>query len=94
MYGQVQADNFLTASDTVKKIVWRISGSGQPTVTLTSPSGEESSLEWGPEFHPASNYVRPGDEYGSGLVLDEPGCWNIDFSRDSGTASVWLDVSA
>lgn len=93
LYGQIQVHDFFIASDAVKKVVWRVSGTGEPIVTLTSPSGEESTLAWGPEFHASSNYVRPGDEYGSGLILDEPGCWNIDFSRDAGSANVQLEVS-
>lgn len=92
LYGQVQSEGFFLASDAEKKIVWRISGSGQPAVAVTRPSGNESSLVWGPEFHSASNYARPGDEYGSALVLDEPGCWNIQFTRESRTASVRLQV--
>jgi hypothetical protein len=92
LYGQVQSEGFLLASVAAKKIVWRVSGSGQPTVTVTRPGGDESSLAWGPEFHSASNYVRPGDEYGSAVVLDQPGCWNIKFTRDTRTANVWLEV--
>ena len=94
LYGQVQSQEFFLPSDAQKKIVWRISGSGEPAVTVTRPSGDESSLAWGPEFHSASNYARPGDEYGSALVLDEPGCWNIRFTRDSQMADVWLQVSS
>ncbi|WP_143019182.1 hypothetical protein [Arthrobacter sp. ov407] len=92
LYGQVQSEGFLLASEAEKKIVWRISGSGRPAVEVTRPGGEESRLAWGLEFHSSSNYARPGDEYGSALVLDEPGCWNIHFSRESGTADVWLQV--
>ncbi|WP_346960484.1 hypothetical protein [uncultured Arthrobacter sp.] len=92
LYGQDQSEGFLLASDTEKKIVWRISGSGQPAVTVTRPGGDESGLAWGPEFHSSSNYARPGDEYGTALVVDQPGCWNIKFTRDSRTANVWLQV--
>ncbi|WP_133247458.1 hypothetical protein [Arthrobacter sp. H-02-3] len=92
LYGQVQSEGFLLASETEIKIVWRISGSGQPAVTVTSPGGGESSLAWGPEFHSSSNYARPGDEYSTALLLDQPGCWNIKFTRDARTANVWLQV--
>ena len=94
LYGQVQAQEFFVASGGEKKIVWRISGSGEPAVTVTGPSGQKSSLAWGPEFHSSSNYARPGDEYGSALLLDEPGCWNVQFTRASGTANVWLQVGS
>lgn len=94
LYGQVQSERFLLASEVEKKIVWRISGSGEPAVTVTRPGGGESSLAWGPEYHSSSNYDRPGDEYGTALVLDEPGCWHIGFTRESGTADVWLQVGA
>lgn len=92
LYGQVQSEGFLLASEAEKKIVWRISGSGRLAVTVTRPGGDESGLAWGPELHSASNYARPGDEYGTALVLDQSGCWNIKFTRDSRTANVWLQV--
>lgn len=92
LFGLIQASEFLIASDAVKKVVWRVSGSGEPTVKLVGPDGEVSGPSWGPEYHPSSNYDRPGNEYGSGLILDKPGCWHIEVTRNSETASVWLLV--
>ena len=94
LFGQIQASDFLVASDAVKKVVWRVTGSGEPTVTLAGPGGVQSELAWGPEYHQGSNYDLPGDEYGSVLVLDRPGCWHIQFRRGSQTAGVWLMVGA
>lgn len=94
LHGLIQAEPYpFVASEEVKTIVWRASGTGEIAVTVRRPDGESSSLDWGPEYHPASNYDRPGDEYGSGLVTDKPGCWNVRFSRsESGTAEVWFEV--
>lgn len=94
LFGQIQADDLLVASEKVKKVVWRIGGSGELLVKLLGPTGGESSLTWGPEHYSSSNYERPGDEYGTGLILDQPGCWQIEFKRGAETASVWLLVSA
>lgn len=93
LYGQVQSREFLLVSAAEKKIVWRISGTGQPAIAVTRPDGTQSRLSWGPEFHFSSNYPRPGDEYGTALVLDAPGCWNIKFTRNSQMAEVWLQVA-
>lgn len=94
LYGLIQAEPYpFVASADVKKIVWRASGSGELAVTVGRPDGESTSLTWGPEYHPDSNYDRPGDEYGSGLVTDQPGCWHLRFSRsETGIADVWFEV--
>jgi hypothetical protein len=94
LYGLIQAEPYpFVASPDVKKIVWRAGGSGELAVTVGRPDGESTSLTWGPEYHAASNYDRPGDEYGSGLVTDQPGCWHLRFSRsETGTADVWFEV--
>jgi hypothetical protein len=95
LYGLIQADPYpLVASADVKKIVWRASGTGEVAVTVGSPDGATRPLTWGPEYHSDSNYDRPGDEYGSGLVTEQPGCWHVRFSRGgSGSADVWFDVA-
>jgi hypothetical protein len=76
------------------KIAWRMTGSGELHTTATSPKGTVVAPAWGPEAHGGSNWDRPGDEWGTGWVFDEPGCWRIHLARDSGSADVWLDVPA
>lgn len=85
----------LTASGKTRKIVWRISGTGDPVMTVQGPAAAtDAALEWGPEFHTGSNYDRPGDEYGTGVVFDAPGCWTVTFTRADGSAGVQLQVNA
>lgn len=94
LYGLVQAEPYpLVASTDIKKFVWRIGGSGDLTVTVSKPDGTTTSLAWGPEYHSSSNYDRPGDEYGTGVVADQSGCWHLSFHRSgTGKADIWLDV--
>lgn len=95
LYGMVQDGRWPPqASPDVVKIVWRMTGSGDLTVVVENPSGVRGTLAWGPESHVSSNYDRPGDEWGSGLVMNAPGCWHLAFTRaERGTADVWLSVS-
>jgi hypothetical protein len=74
------------------KIVWRMTGQGDLTVTSTSPTGAAGVLTFGPEPHTGSSYNRPGDEWGTGFLFDEPGCWQIHLQRTVGSADVWIDV--
>ena len=74
------------------KIAWRMTGKGDLNVDLIDPDGHPKALAWGPEAHGGSNYHRPGDEWGTGFELDQPGCWEIRMSRDASHASVWIDA--
>lgn len=76
------------------KVVWRMTGEGDLTVRLIDPDGRPKALSWGPEPHGGSNFHRPGDEWGTGFKLDQRGCWEIQFSRDTSQASVWIDAAA
>lgn len=78
-----------------RKFVVRVTGQGDLATEFTSPAGEPAELAWGPEPHTgsSSSYDRPGDEWGMGLNLDEPGCWELALSRDGEpTATFWFDV--
>jgi hypothetical protein len=75
------------------KIVWRMTGKGELSVTSESPTGRPGVLTFGPEPHGGSSYSRPGDEWGTGFVFDEPGCWHIRLQRTSGSGDVWFDVA-
>lgn len=74
------------------KVAWRMTGEGDLNVDLIDPDGHRKALAWGPEAHGGSTYHRPGDEWGTGFELDQPGCWEIRMSRDASHASVWIDA--
>jgi hypothetical protein len=74
------------------KIVWRMTGHGDLSVTYESPDGDPASLTFGPEAHGGSSYDRPGDEWGTGFKFDEPGCWHIHLERTEGVGDVWIEV--
>ncbi|CAN5453540.1 hypothetical protein BH10ACT2_BH10ACT2_03460 [soil metagenome] len=74
------------------KIVWRMTGEGELAVTYESPSGEPADLLFGPERHGSSSYGRPGLEWGTGFLFDEPGCWHIHLERAVGAGDVWINV--
>jgi len=74
------------------KIVWRMTGTGPLRVTLTAPDGRRRPLVFGPEAHAASDYHRPGDEWGTGFRFSSPGCWHIKLTRTTTSGDVWLMV--
>ncbi len=81
----------IRAGDEVK-IVWRMTGQGDLSVTSVSPSNRPGSLIFGPEPHTGSTYDGPGDEWGTGFLFDEPGCWHIHLQRTVGAGDVWINV--
>ena len=40
--------------------------------------------------HSGSTYDRPGDEWGTGFLFDEPGCWHIHLQRTVRAGDVWM----
>lgn len=77
------------------KIVWRMTGKGDLSVTSQAPSKRAGVLTFGPEAHAGSTYQRPGDEWGTGFLFDEPGCWHIHLKRSViGVGDVWFEVAA
>jgi hypothetical protein len=75
------------------KIVWRMTGQGDLSVSYFAPDGRPGVLTFGPERHGGSNYDRPGDEWGTGFALDAAGCWHIHLERSVGSGDVWLAVA-
>jgi hypothetical protein len=70
------------------KIVWRMTGSGDPTFTLVAPDGSRSAV---PHSEPhSSNWQRPGDEWGSIFHFPQPGCWRIHVERGQASADLWI----
>ena len=76
------------------KIVWRMTGTGPLRVTLRAPDGTVRPLVFGPDRHGASNFDRPGDEWGTGIRFGSAGCWHVHLSRTDTSGDVWLDVAA
>ncbi|MEU6790248.1 hypothetical protein ABZ907_00995 [Nonomuraea wenchangensis] len=75
------------------KIVWRMTGEGPlRKVEATLPDGARARLAWGPEEHGGSNWQRPGQEWGTGFVFPERGCWKVELTRDRGKGHIWLRV--
>jgi len=82
----------ISAGDELK-IVWRMTGEGDLSVSYYSPDGRPATLAFGPEAHSGSGYDRPGDEWGTGFTFDEPGCWHIHLERTEGSGDVWISVA-
>ena len=70
------------------KIVWRMTGSGDPAFTLIGPDGSRAGV---PHSGPhGSNWQRPGDEWGSSFTFPQPGCWRIHVERGLSSADLWI----
>src|SRR6516225_6007636 len=50
-----------------QKIVWRLTGDGEPQFTTIGPEGGHARVVFGPTAHSGSNWQRPGDEWGIGF---------------------------
>ena len=74
------------------KIVWRATGEGDLSVRPVRPDGSEGDMVFGPEPQGGSNFTAPGDEWGTGFVLDRSGCWHLELAREDVTATVELLV--
>ena len=76
---------------TVAKIAWRMTGTGDLTLSATGPAGSTIKPEW-LEYHGGSSWQRPGTEWGSGLRFTEAGCWTVHARRGSAEATASLLV--
>lgn len=74
------------------KIVWRATGEGEISTEALGPDGSVVPPVWGPEGHIGSNWDRPGDEWGTGWVFPETGCWSIEVRRGDAVAYMDVDV--
>ncbi len=84
----------IPASEEPVKIVWRLTGDGDVTFRATDPHGNIQELAWGPDAHGGSSWLRPGDEWGTGWLLDIPGCWTFEATRGNDNHTVPAVVSA
>ncbi|RPJ21214.1 MAG: hypothetical protein EHM33_26735 [Chloroflexi bacterium] len=77
------------------KIVWRIDAPEPGTEVRFQAQNEEGTVVqpiWGPEYHPDSNWERPGTEWGTGFHFPEPGCWTITVTLGATEGEISLDV--
>jgi hypothetical protein len=82
--------NVPVVTGTELKVVWRITGKGDPTFKLQNPSGETVTLSAGPTVHILSTWQRPGKEYGTVFKFSKPGCWTIRVARGTTKATVYV----
>ena len=92
LHGLVFAQPPLRIGAEPLKIAWRMTGRGPLRARAFGADGREVTLAWGPESHGGSNYHRPGDEWGVGYRLPQPGCYRLTFARSVGRAEAWIRV--
>jgi hypothetical protein len=79
--------------DASEKFVLGMTGSGPLNMTAIGPAGEVT----GParlDFHGPATGNRPGEEWGSAWIFDEPGCWDMHAVRGNVTGDIWFNVAA
>jgi len=84
--------HFPVWSDEDLKIVWRMTGSGDFSLTAQHTDGTMIEPIWGPEAHSGSSWRRPGDEWGTAFRFPKAGCWRILVKRGADTGQVDLLV--
>jgi hypothetical protein len=73
------------------KMVWRVPGEGEFDIRA-SQGATEAELSFGPSLHMESNFERPGDEWGTAFIFPSSGCWQIEITRGTESAHVWVHV--
>jgi hypothetical protein len=64
------------------KLVWKMTaGSGMIRLIADDSNGKMVQPTWGPDAHVESSWQRPGQEWGSGFIFPESGCWHILATR-------------
>ncbi|MCP2321794.1 hypothetical protein HDA40_000301 [Hamadaea flava] len=81
----------LVAGQTLK-IVVRLTGGRQVTVTADGPGQRRITPEWGPEWHGDSTFDKPGGEFGVGLDFPAAGCWTVRVVNESGSGELTLRI--
>jgi hypothetical protein len=75
------------------KVAWRMTGTGDFSISATGPGGTTVRPSWGPEGHGGSTWTRPGDEWGTGWIFPTPGCWTFVARRLGSAASLSIVVA-
>jgi hypothetical protein len=81
------------AAGTEVKVVWRMTGNGEFSMSATGPDGTVVKPVWGPERHVSSDWQRPGEEWGTGWVFPTPGCWTLNAMRTTGSGYLTVRVA-
>ena len=77
------------------KTVWRATGEGDVSFQALGPAGASTTSIWGPEGPRSSNWgAHPGEEWGTGWVFPEAGCWSMELRRGDSVAYIDVDVRA
>ena len=79
-------------ANSLVKIVWRMTGSGDFTIVALGPSGMKIPPSQGPIKHLGSDWNRPGDEWGTVFTFPVAGCWDLHATRGNAFGDVWLEV--
>lgn len=75
-------------------IAWRATGSGAFQVVAFGADIGKLAPASGPDPHGSSNWLRPGDEWGTTFVFPQAGCWQLLVTRGASlTATLWLMVA-
>jgi hypothetical protein len=75
------------------KIVWRMTGMADLTLTAQNPAGTMIAPAQGPTAHLGSSWQRPGDEWGTEFEFPQAGCWRVHATRATTAGDVWLQVA-
>lgn len=89
-FAEQQAAVLSNATGRNIKILWRMTGSGDPAFTLIGPDGSQAQVPRGAAH--ASNWQRPGDEWGSIFFFSDAGCWRIHVERGEASADLWISL--
>lgn len=79
-------------ANSMVKIVWRMTGSGDFTIVALGPNGMKVPPSQGPTGHSGSSWNRPGDEWGTVFTFPAAGCWNLHAARSNAFGDVWLNI--
>lgn len=75
------------------KIVWRSTGEGDVSFQAEGPDGAVVTPIWGPDGPRGSNWnTHPGEEWGTGWVFPESGCWSIELERGDSVAHLNVEI--
>lgn len=74
------------------KIVWRMTGSGDFSIVAIGPSDVKVPPEQGPTEHGGSNWLRPGDEWGTVFTFPVAGCWDLHATRSNASGDIWFKI--
>ena len=76
------------------KVVFRVDSPASPSFSAIDEDGSVLDPTWGPNHHgtDASNYIRPGDEWGMAFTLPHGGCWALTVTTGATSAAIFLSL--